>query len=66
MFGIWYKGRSLFHFRRSVVRNKKGRSLLMRDRAIATRRMIAVLGIWCEGRSIFIDYLMRLLWWFST
>ncbi|MEZ2250146.1 hypothetical protein [Microcoleus sp.] len=28
-------GRSLFYFRRSVIRNNKGRSLLMRDRAIA-------------------------------
>ncbi|MEG3862639.1 hypothetical protein [Microcoleus sp. herbarium12] len=64
-----YVVRSLFHFTRSVIRNKKGRSLLMRDRAIATRRMIAVLGIWCEVRSHFIgqslrerDYMRSLIW----
>ncbi|MDQ2099890.1 MULTISPECIES: hypothetical protein [Microcoleaceae] len=34
--------------------------------SIALRTIIAVFGIWCEGRSLFIDYLMRLLWWFST
>ncbi|MEG4592028.1 hypothetical protein QUA86_08905 [Microcoleus sp. F6_B6] len=27
--GIWGEGRSLFHFTRSVIRNKKGRSLSM-------------------------------------
>ncbi|MEK0188482.1 hypothetical protein [Microcoleus anatoxicus] len=27
--------------------------------AIALRTTIAVFGIWCEGRSLFIDYLMR-------
>ncbi|MEG4228131.1 hypothetical protein QUA35_18560 [Microcoleus sp. N9_B2] len=32
MFGIWCEGRSVFHFRRSVIRNNKGRSLFMRDR----------------------------------
>ncbi len=26
VFGIWCEGRSVFHFRRSVVRNQKGRS----------------------------------------
>ncbi|MEG3958203.1 hypothetical protein [Microcoleus sp. herbarium2] len=45
--------RSLFHFRRSLIRNNKGRSILMRDGAIATRTIIAVFGIWCEGRSLF-------------
>jgi hypothetical protein len=52
--------RSLFHFRRSLIRNNKGRDILMRDgaiahqkqeRAIAIRTIIAVFGIWCEGRS---------------
>ncbi|MEG4806057.1 hypothetical protein QUA82_04005 [Microcoleus sp. F8-D3] len=42
LFGIWCEGRSLFHFRRSVIRNNKGRSLLMRAGAIATRTMIAL------------------------
>jgi len=31
----------------------EGRSLLMRDRALATRTIIAVFGIWCQGRSLF-------------
>ncbi|MEG4855092.1 hypothetical protein QUB10_29935 [Microcoleus sp. B5-D4] len=41
--------------------------------AIDLGRIIAVFGIWCEGRSHFhfmrsplIDYFMRLLWRFST
>ncbi|MBE9093115.1 hypothetical protein IQ252_03950 [Tychonema sp. LEGE 07203] len=31
VFGIWCAGISLFHFRRSVIGNNKGISLLMRD-----------------------------------
>ncbi|MEG5019111.1 MULTISPECIES: hypothetical protein [unclassified Microcoleus] len=34
--------------------------------AIALGRIIAVFGIWCQGRSPLIDYFMRLLWRFST
>ncbi|MEG4984593.1 hypothetical protein QUB08_02245 [Microcoleus sp. BR0-C5] len=32
---------------------------MMRDRAIATRTIIAVFGIWCEGRSLF-DFMLSL------
>lgn len=36
----------------SLIRNQKGRSILMRDGAIATRTIIALFGICCEGRSV--------------
>ncbi|MCC3406262.1 MAG: hypothetical protein JGK17_11850 [Microcoleus sp. PH2017_10_PVI_O_A] len=29
VFGIWCEGRSVFYFRRSLIRNKKGRSPLV-------------------------------------
>ena len=43
--GFLTYGRSLFHFRRSVIRNNKGRSILMRYGRSLLSTIIAVFGI---------------------